>query len=162
MKQIEEQLWDYIDGFCTEEEQKRLSFLIETDENYSSKYAELLNFHENMSAFELDEPSMAFTFKLMEKIRTEKALVPLKTQIDKRIIYAISGFFICIILTFLVFVFVNINWSQSATIKLPQINFSGLNIFSNPVIIKGFLFFDMILVLFFADHYFRKWFLHQK
>ena len=42
MKPTEEQMWDYIDGFCTEEEQNRISLLIKTDDAYRKKYNDLL------------------------------------------------------------------------------------------------------------------------
>lgn len=163
MNEIEEKLWNYIDGFCTEEERKHIELLIKQNENYRSKYAELKAFQENMSMVDLEEPSMGFTYKVMENIRAEHARVPLKTTIDRRIIIGIAAFFICTILLLLGYVFVNINWTYPDTvIHLPQINLPAANTYLNAAVIKGFLFFDIVLGLFFLDHYFRKWFFEKK
>ena len=162
MNQMEEQLWDYIDGFCTEEERKTIELLIATDATYSRKYAELMAFEENMPALALEEPSMGFTFKVMENIRAEHARVPLKTHIDTNIIRIIAAFFICTILVLLGFVFVNIDWSAPVQTHLPEIKIPPVANYLNPVVIKGFLFFDVVLGLFFLDHYFRKFFIKQK
>ena len=73
MNPIEEKLWSYIDGSCTEDERAAISRLIASDEVYRLKYQELLAFERELSAMELDEPSMGFTYKVMESIRTEHA-----------------------------------------------------------------------------------------
>lgn len=162
MNEIEEQLWNYIDGFCTEEERKAIEILLINDTNYSSKYAELKAFEANMPALDLEEPSMGFTYKVMENIRAEHARVPLKTHINTSIIRAIAAFFICTILALLVFVLFSINWSAPSQIHLPEIKIITVTHYLNPVVIKGFLFFDVILGLFLLDHYFRKFFIEQK
>ena len=106
---------------------------------------------------------MAFNFKVMEKISTEKVILPLKTRISKPLIYSIAGFFILMIVLLLSVAFADINWhAPSAAVSLPQINFAAFTRVFNPLVIKAFLFLDMILALFFADHYFRKWFFQQK
>ena len=42
MSNMEEKLWDYIDGSCPPGEQKAIALLIEQDEVYRRKYEELL------------------------------------------------------------------------------------------------------------------------
>ncbi len=162
MNQMEEQLWNYIDGFCTEEEQKTIKLLLEHDENYRNKYAELLAFEENMPVLNLEEPSMGFAFKVMENIRAEHARVPLKTRINTNIIRGIAAFFICTILLLLGFILVNIDWLHTSSAQLPVIKLPSVNNYLKPVVIQGFLFFDVILGLFFLDHYFRKFFIEKK
>ncbi len=163
MNPMEEQLWNYIDGFCNEEEQKAVKLLIETDQNYRSKYAELMAFQKNMEAVDLEEPAMGFTFKVMENIRAEHARKPLKTSIDRRIVLGIAAFFICSIVLLLGYIFMDINWSQpTAAIKLPEIQLSVITNFLNPVVLKGFLFCDLVLALFFLDRYFRSLFFEKK
>jgi len=162
MNNMEEQLWNYIDGFCTEEEQKAISRLIEQDENYRQKYAELMAFRENMKAIEPEEPAMGFTFKVMEAIRAEHASKTLKTYVDQRIVRGIAAFFICSILVLLGIVFANINWSAAVVVKLPEMKLPDVTNYFSPVVIKGFLFFDVVLGLFFFDQYFRKLFFDKK
>lgn len=158
MNEIEGQLWNYIDGLCTGEEQKTISKHIEKDENYRIVYAELLALQESIIAVDLEEPSMGFTFKVMENIRTEQARIPLKTRINNHVIWGIAAFFIGSILLLLGYVFANMNWSAANPVQLPEINLPAASSYFNPTVIKGFLFFDIILGLLFLDHYFRKWF----
>lgn len=159
---MEEKMWDYIDGFCTEEETKSISLLIETDDNYRRKYNELKLLQEGLVALEMEEPAMNFTFSVMESVKQEKILKPLKTVVDQRIILGIAAFLICCIVLLLVYVFVNVNWHSSTQIKTPEIKLPSISSDFSTVLVKGFLFFDLILGLFFADHYFRKLLFEKK
>ncbi len=162
MNETEERLWNYIDGFCTEEERKAIEILLLTDAYYRSKYADLKDFEANMPALCLEEPPMGFTYKVMENIRAEHASAPLKTRINTNVIRAIGAFFICTILVLLGFVLVSVDWAAPSQVHLPEIKIPPVTNYLNPVVIKGFLFFDVILGLFFLDHYFRKFFIQQK
>jgi hypothetical protein len=157
MNSMEEKLWDYIDGSCTEDEHKAITMLIEQDEVYRKKYKDLLKMDQDFNLMELDDPSMAFTYKVMESIRAEHAQQPLKAAIDKRIILGISAFFIITIAALLIYVLENVNWSVGSSIKIPeQLNADHIKIFITGPVIKGFLFFDVILGLFFLDNFLRR------
>ncbi|MDB5015903.1 MAG: hypothetical protein JWQ84_735 [Mucilaginibacter sp.] len=158
MNNIEEILWNYIDGNCTADEQKNISALIEQDEAYKLKYQELLLLNKEYAAIELDEPPMAFTYNVMEAIRTENAQQPLKAAINKRIIMGISMFFVLTIVLLLVYTLASVNWSAgdvSANIpsgfKMPDIT----SYITKPVMM-GFLFFDVVLGLFLFDTWLRN------
>ena len=157
MSSVEEKLWNYIDGSCTPDEQKAISLLIEQDEMYREKYIELLKLDSDFSLLELDEPPMAFTYNVMETIRAEHAQKPLKATINHTLIKGISIFFVLTILALIVFILANLNWSagssttQFIAFKLPVVT----HYFTGPVV-KGFLFFDVVLGLYLFDSYFRK------
>ncbi len=160
MNTIEEKLWNYIDGTCTPAEQDAITRLIEQDEVYGKKYQELMALNQEFANIELDEPPMAFTYKVMETIRTENAMQPLKAAIDKRVIIGIGVFFTLTILALLAFIFANINISLSAvdvkitlpaSVKLPHIS----NVFSSQLF-KWFLVFDVVLALVLTDGYLRR------
>jgi hypothetical protein len=160
MNTIEEKLWNYIDGTCTPAEQEAIALLIDQEEAYKHQYQALLLLNQEFAAMELDEPPMAFTYKVMESIRTENAMQPLKATIDKRIIIGISVFFSLTILAVLVFMLANVNLSFSAidvkvslpaAIKLPKTS----SIFNGEVF-KWFLVFDVIAALVFTDSYLRR------
>jgi hypothetical protein len=158
MNTIEEKLWNYIDGTCSDQEKKSIDMLIAQDEVYRRKYEELLALNQEFSKMELEEPSMAFTFNVMETIRAEHALTPLKSGIDKRIIKAIAGFFILTILFLVIYVLstlhlspVNISAQLPDSLKLPDIK----NYF-NVHVLEAFVFFDVVLGLFLFDAYLRK------
>jgi len=158
MNSIEEKLWNYIDGSCTPQEQAAIALLIEQDEVYRQKYTELLKLNAEFSVMELDEPPMAFTYNVMETIRAEHARQPLKAAIDQRIIKGIGLFFVFTISAFLIYALANINWQAGgvslhvpAALSAPGIK----NFFAGPFM-KGFLFLDVVLVLYLFDTYLRK------
>ncbi|MDF2431299.1 MAG: hypothetical protein JWP44_930 [Mucilaginibacter sp.] len=158
MNNVEEKLWNYIDGNCTPGEQKTISMLIEQDEAYKLKYQELLELNKEFSAIELDEPPMAFTYNVMEAIRAETAKQPLKSAINKRIIMGISIFFVLTIILSLVYTLTGIKLTAadlSAAVpsgfKMPDIT----SYITKPVMM-GFLFFDVVLGLFLLDTWLRN------
>jgi len=164
MSNMEEKLWDYIDGNLTAKEQIAIEQLITGDERYRQKYQELLTFNQEMAAgVELDEPHMAFTYNVMEAIRTEYATQkPLKTRVNKGLMWAIGGFFIISLTVMLGISLGSIHWSAgshavSNTTPLP--NFKALLSGST---LKVFLFFDTVLLLFLADGFMRKRLLHKQ
>ena len=158
MNTIEEKLWNYIDGTCSEEERKAIDILIAQDEVYRRKYGELLALNQEFSKMELDEPPMAFTYNVMEAIRAEHAQQPLKAGINKGIIKGISGFFIVSIALLLIMTISTIHTSPANisvhlpdSVRLPDIK----NYLSKPVL-EGFLFFDIVLGLFLFDAWLRR------
>ncbi len=59
---IEERLWDFIDGLSSAKEKSAIEQLIESNMEWRSKYKELLEVQQMMSAAtELDAPSLRFT-----------------------------------------------------------------------------------------------------
>lgn len=161
MNSIEEQLWNYIDGFCTPEERQTIALLIEADARYHSKYNELLELNTEFAAIDVDEPSMAFTYKVMETIRAEHSRQPLKAAINKRIIWGIAAFFMIAITAMLVISLVSVNWGAGSgsglVIKMPQqFNFNTIKSFVTAPVLKGFLFFDVVMGLFLVDGYLRR------
>jgi hypothetical protein len=158
MNEIEERIWSYIDGTCTPQEYQEIARLIEQDAAYRSKYEELLLFNAELQNLELDEPPMAFTYNVMETIRTEEARQPLKAAINKKIIGILTGIFVIpIVIMFIGFV-CNLHFTTTYTahdltgmLKLPSLK----NLVSAPVM-KVFLFFDVLLGLALFDAYLRK------
>lgn len=161
MNNIEETLWNYIDGNCTPDEQSAISKLIASDEAYRLKYQELLALNNEFAAIELEEPSMAFTYNVIEAIRTEQALVPLKAAINKRIILGITLFFVISLTGFLIYALSSMDWSGQGmpdlATKVP-VNFKVPDVSSHisKPLVEGFMFFDVVLALFLFDTYLRR------
>ena len=155
MKNIEEKLWDYIDGSCTTDEHQAISLLIETDTVYKNKYNELLQLNNEFARMELDEPPMAFTFKVIETIRAEQAQKPLRATINSYVIKGIFAFFMLIITGLIIAFLANINSINTSglTSNLLLPNFARL--FDSRTL-NIFLFFDTVLGLFLLDIYLRK------
>ena len=155
MKSIEEKLWDYIDGTCTTDEQKAISLLIETDKAYKDKYDELLQLNNEFVNMELDEPSMPFTYNVMEAIRAEQAQKPLKATINSYIIKGIAAFFILTIAGLFFATFTSINWA-AGTETMNPLSVPYFNSQFNSSVLNIFLFFDTVIGLLFLDTYLRK------
>ena len=161
MNTIEENLWNYIDGTCPPEEQEAISRLIEGDEVYRTRYHKLLALNEEFTNLELDEPPMAFTYNVMEAVRAEAAIVPLKSAINKNVIRGLVGFFVLMIMSLVIYAMFTVNWSAGGNselynYKLPQIQMPAIKgaLISNAF--KAFMFFDIVLVLFLGDSYLRR------
>ncbi|MEO3402704.1 hypothetical protein AAFN85_02310 [Mucilaginibacter sp. CAU 1740] len=161
MNTIEEKLWNYIDGTCTPAEQEDIARLIEQDEAYAAKYAELTALNAEFATMELDEPPMAFSYNVLEAIRYEKMLAPLKATINKKIILGIAAFFVLSIVALLAVVCSSVQVSGNSlieiSIKLPD-NLKVLATTSmfNKTFMQGFFVFDVILALFLTDSYLRR------
>lgn len=158
MKEIEEKLWDYIDGSCSAEEQTTIRLLIDTDPAYKLKHDELLQLNSEFFAMELDEPPMAFNYRVMEAIRSEKAQQPLKAAINKRIVWGIGAFFLISILVIVVLAVDSVNWSSlnGSAYHLPGIEIPQLKNYFGAPVIKAFVFLDIVLSLFLLDNYLRR------
>ena len=163
MNSIEETLWSYIDGNCSKAEHETITQLIKSNVAYREKYDELLAFNAEIAAMELDEPSMAFTYNVIETIRTENAMVPLKTTFNKRIITGVAAFFAITIFVLLVITVASVNWDlgtmsfNTNNIKVPAgIKIPEVKSFLAGPLVQGFLFFDVVLGLFLFDYYLRK------
>ncbi|WP_316819565.1 hypothetical protein [Pedobacter gandavensis] len=153
MISIEDEIWDYIDGTSNEEQRLAIAAKIASDPVYRSLYEELLDINTQMTEMDLEEPSMSFTRNVMEQVKLETAPMSLKTKVDKRIIYGISAFFITAILSIVVYILVNSNFTFenfeiSSFIPNKSLNFSK---YISPAFIKVFLFIDLLLALVFLD-----------
>ena len=158
MNTMEEKLWNYIDGTCSDDERKAIDMLIANDEAYRNKFEELLSLDKQFAKMEPDEPSMGFTFKVMEGIRNEYAQQPLKAGINKNIIKFIGSFFIVTIVLLLIFVLSTLHLTPvSFSVHLPgSLKLPDLKNYLGGPLLKSFFFFDLVLALFLADAYLRK------
>lgn len=155
MKTIEEQLWDYIDGNCSNIEKIEIEAKIASNAVYSETYKELLLVHSELDKLEFEEPSMSFTRNVMEQVNLELKPVALKTKVDNRIIYSIGGFFVVAILSIFAYVIASADWTFK--FNLPQINFDLYESkIITPTTIKIFLMVDVILALIYVDSFLRR------
>ena len=159
MNSIEEKLWNYIDGNCTDAEHSAITSLIASDEACRLKYQELLKLSSELLAMELDEPPMAFTYNVMEGIRAQHAQQPLKAAINKRIVIGITAFFSFTILLLLGYILATINWSAGGPTDLPvhfKFNIPNPGVYFTKPVIEGVLFFYVISALVLFDGLLRR------
>ena len=115
---IEDRLWDYIDGRSNTEETSFVEQLIATQEAWRTKYQELLEVHQLINtSLDLDEPSMRFSQNVMEEIAKYQITPATKTYINKKVIYGIGIFFLAMIAGMLVYGLGQINWTDSSGVS---------------------------------------------
>lgn len=160
--QMEERLWDYIDGLGDPEERSAIRILIGENIEWQRKYKELLNIHQTMNDVELEAPSMRFTKNVMEEIARYHVAPATRTYINKNIIRSIGAFFLTLITGFLVYCLGQFKWSASSTSSrfMPHIglenemkkfdwsrvfNSAYTNVFILVLVILGLVMLDMYL-----------------
>jgi len=153
MKSIEEKIWDLVSGLASPKEQEELVALIKTQSAYRKVYDEIKSLHSDLSSVALEEPSMAFERNVMREIET----LPIPGRfpmVDQRIIRGIAGFFIVAILSLLVALFIQLDWTSSAvSFEMPELNWDTR---LNKPLLYAFLFADVILGLLFLDKLIRN------
>lgn len=157
---IEQQLWDYIDGTCSAGERTTIERLLEANQEWRSKYHELLEVNKLMQNAELEMPSMRFTKNVMEEIAKYHISPAAKTYINKKVIWGIGLFFITMILGFLVYSLGQVNWTASDpnTAKyfdISKIDFSKFDFSKiyNSTYATAFMMVNVVLGLFLLDKY---------
>lgn len=161
-EQIEQHIWDYIDGLCTPAEKELVEKLLETDPAWRSTYLELLDFNTLVAKTDfVEEPSMRFTKNVMEQVAKYKIAPPAQSYINKKIIYSIGGFFIFTIVAALIYGITLIDFSQGGNTELlPKVNLDKYQFnwqeYLNSPIMYMFLFMDVIAGLLLLDRYLRR------
>ena len=162
---MEERLWDFIDGLSSPAEKSAVESLIAANAEWKRKYNELLDIHQLVTGSGLDEPSMRFTQNVMEEIARYQVAPATKTYINKNVIRGIGAFFLSMIVGLLVFFFVQVKFLSPSTpsgpsiklptvdIKIPAIDYGKL--FSSlPVTL--FMFITVVMGLVLLDMYLRR------
>jgi hypothetical protein len=155
-QQMEERLWNYIDGACASEEKSAIEKLLDSNMEWQSKYRELLDVHQLLHSTELDEPSMRFSRNVMEEIAKLHIAPATKSYINKKIIYGIGAFFITMIVGFLVYGFWQIDWKASGDTKNPiPVDFAKVDfsVLFNNTYVNMFMMLNVVLGLMFLDRY---------
>src|SRR5437762_192492 len=113
---IEEQLWNYIDGGSTADERSTIEKLLRENAEWKAKYQELLEVNQLIQSSDLEQPSMRFTKNVMEEIAKLHIAPATKSYINNRVIWGLGIFFITMILGFLIYGFGQIDWSTPGDI----------------------------------------------
>ena len=156
----EERLWNFIDGTVDATEKSAIEILIATNLEWKNKYHELLEINLLMSSSELESPSMRFTKNVMEDIAKYYVAPATKSYINKNIVRGIGGFFIAMIVGFLIYGFSQISWGNSGSENmLPSLNLSKKFDFSklyNPAYVSIFVMINVVLGLMLLDMFLEK------
>ncbi|MDP9229563.1 MAG: hypothetical protein M3O67_02690 [Bacteroidota bacterium] len=151
---IEERLWNYIDGFSSIDERSTIEKLLVSNIEWKEKYKELLDVHSLMQSAELEEPSMRFTKNVMEKIARYHIAPATKTYINEKLIWGIGIFFISMIVGLVIYGVGIVDWTASDSTNLPVdlSKFDFSKIFSNTYV-QVFMMINVVLGLVLLDRY---------
>lgn len=154
---IEETLWNYIDGTMEEKDLLFVEELIRTNLEWRTKYSELMEVHQLMQDdVDLEQPSMRFTQNVMEEISRLYITPATRNYINKNVIWGIGIFFLTTIFGLLIYGLGQVDWTQPSTGAVPEMEmpfvdwnriFSGtyINVFIMVNIILGLMLLDMYL-----------------
>ena len=160
MNTIEQQLWGYIDGNLDADEAQTIEEKINTNAEIKLQYEELLSLNIAFGKIELDEPSMSFTRNVMESVSIAPAPVALKTKVNTRIIYGISGFFILSLVALFGYALFNLDFKTTDFDLQLNADFNWEKYISSTVLVS-FLFADLVIGLVFVDYLLRKKMAHK-
>jgi hypothetical protein len=149
---IEQQLWEYIDGISSDEKRTTIEKMLQSNLEWKNKYHELLELQQLLNTTELEQPSMRFTKNVMEKIAQYHIAPAAKSYINKKIIWGIAGFFLTLIGAFLIYGFAQIDWNFQDNSK-PLIDFSTFDmgkVFNNNFV-NVFMMINVLLGLVLLD-----------
>ena len=156
-RNIEERLWEFIDGHSSLEEKTVIERLLQTDTEWKAKYSELLEVNEMLQSSELEAPSMRFTKNVMEDIAKMHIAPATKSYINKRIIWGIGLFFMTMLVAILIYGFSQMDWntgeSSAITDKLSKIDYTK---FFNNTWVNAFMMINVLLGLVLLDNYFSN------
>jgi len=160
-EQIEQHIWDYIDGLSTPAEKQMVEQLLQTDQEWMSVYQDLLGFNETINSTDImDQPSLRFTRNVMDEVAKYKVAPPSSSYINKKIINGIAAFFILSIVGFLIYGISTIDFSAQGTMKLPDTGIGSINFnwtkYFNSTVMNVFLLLDTVAGLMLLDRYLRR------
>jgi hypothetical protein len=151
---IDDRLWEYIDGLSSIEEGSAIEKLIDTNKQWKEKYHELLELHQLVQSSALEEPSLRFTKNVMEEIAKYQIAPAAKAYINNKIIWGIGIFFITLIIGFLIYGFGQVDWNASGNDKLPiDISKVDYGKFFNNTYVNVFMMINVVLGLMLFDRY---------
>jgi hypothetical protein len=114
-QEMENQIWEFIDGHCSEAEKAFVLQQLADSAAWKSKYEELISVHEMLRKEELEMPSMRFTRNVMEEITQYQVAPATKNYINKNVIRSIFAFFLIMISGLLIYFIGQIHWSGQST-----------------------------------------------
>lgn len=160
-EQIEQHIWDYIDGLSTPQEKLMVEKLLHTDLVWRSVHEELTSLHSMIGSTDLlEEPSMRFSRNVMEEVAKYKIAPPASSYINKKVIFGIAAFFLVTVLGLLGYAFTTFDFSSASGSSAPLIDIKNVNFdfsrYFNSTVLNVFLFMDVIAGLLLLDRYLRR------
>ena len=146
---MEQQLWAYIDGQCDPVTHGRIASLVASEEPWMTKYAELLDLHNTLSADpEAEHPSLRFVQNVMDAVVANMPAA--RVRLNARIIKGIAAILLASISVMLVYAFSAVDWRATNTHSNPSLHFS-LSRFNVPALVNTLIAVNVLLALTLVD-----------
>jgi hypothetical protein len=159
-KNIEERLWDYLNGSLSGKEKEEVEQLLQQNSHWRKMFEEMMSFEALMKSSELEEPSMRFSKNVMDEISKLKIAPATKSYINKNIIFSIAAFFLLIIGGSLVYIFTQLDFSTGTGNSITNIDFSKYSFdwkrYISPTVLNLFFVADAVVGLMLLDRYLNK------
>ena len=110
-QEMEDLLWEYIDGQISRTEMEAVNRRILENSEWRIKYEELKTIHALLQKNELDMPSLRFTKNVMEEIAKYQVAPATKNYINKNVIRGITAFFLIMIGGLFIYFLGQLHWS---------------------------------------------------
>lgn len=151
---MEERLWEYIDGASSPAERSVIDKLLQEEMAWKSKYSELLQVKELLQSSEIEQPSLRFTKNVMEEIARLHIAPATKSYINKKIVWGIGLFFIAMMAGILIYGIGQMSFSageeSSLSKNLNKVDFSK---FFNNTWMNILMMVNVVIGLFLFDNY---------
>jgi hypothetical protein len=160
-QEMEQLLWEYIDGYASQEQKSFITQRLAEDPLWQRKYAELTAMHEVLLKEELEMPSLRFTKNVMEEIARHQVAPATRNYINKNVIRGIAAFFLIMIGGLFIYFVGQVQWNGSSTNSLipaysldaGKLNWSRL---LNNTYVNIFIGINVILGLILIDKYLQR------
>ena len=153
-EQMDIRLWEYMDGIATAPERTVIERLLQEDDAWKKRYAELLQLNQEIGSSELEQPSMRFTRTVMEEIARLHITPAARSYINNRIIWGIGLFFILMLAGILVYGFGQMLSDPGdpgdISKNIPKMDFSR---FFNNNLVNVLMMVNLVIGLFLFDNY---------
>ncbi len=130
---IEMQIWEYVDGLCSEADRTRINLLIHSDPLWEGKYADISALNSSIqSSLELEQPSLRFSKNVMDTVARTTIAPATHNYINRRIVLGIGAFFMLLLGGLLIYAAMKTNWTSGSSLfsmskyTLPSINYSSI------------------------------------
>jgi len=145
-EEIDNRLWDYIDGLCTVEEARQIALLLETDPAWRLRHEALLLLHQQVQQVTLAQPSLRFTQNIMDEIAALPTPVRANTRIYTWIIKGIAATMVLALLVITAYGFLRLDWLHTAVNNDYSLKASGLHRTGTHLIILANIIFLLLFI----------------
>lgn len=142
---MEIQLWEYLDGICSEADRQCIAQLISSNEVWKKKYAELKALQDELVSMETEHPSMRFTANVMDNIAGAKVAGKTTRYLNNWVVKGIAAFFLIILGSVIMYSIVAVDWTSS------NIGTFSLGKLVDDDMMKVVMFINVILALMLLD-----------